>query len=33
MLDIFGYDWPVVRRWGEDLTKGRRTGSAKRKTR
>jgi 4-hydroxy-3-polyprenylbenzoate decarboxylase len=33
MLDIFGYDWPKVRRWGEDLAKGRRTGSAKRKTR
>ena len=25
MLDIFGYDWPNVRRWGEDLSKGRRT--------
>lgn len=24
MLDIFGYDWPKVRRWGEDLSKGRR---------
>jgi 4-hydroxy-3-polyprenylbenzoate decarboxylase len=33
MLDIFGYDWPKVRRWGEDLAKGRRTGSAKRKAR
>ena len=33
MLDIFGYDWPMVRRWGEDLTKGRRTGSARRKAR
>ncbi|HTW36326.1 MAG TPA: UbiX family flavin prenyltransferase [Rhizomicrobium sp.] len=27
MLDILGYDWPKVRRWGEDLAKGRRTGS------
>jgi 4-hydroxy-3-polyprenylbenzoate decarboxylase len=25
MLDVFGYDWPKVRRWGEDLSKGRRT--------
>jgi 4-hydroxy-3-polyprenylbenzoate decarboxylase len=33
MLDIFGYDWPKVRRWGEDLAKGRRAGSAKRKAR
>jgi 4-hydroxy-3-polyprenylbenzoate decarboxylase len=24
MLDILGYDWPRVRRWGEDLSKGRR---------
>jgi len=24
MLDILGYDWPKVRRWGEDLAKGRR---------
>ena len=23
-LDILGYDWPDMRRWGEDLTKGRR---------
>jgi flavin prenyltransferase len=23
-LDLLGYDWPVVRRWGEDLAKGRR---------
>ncbi|MGB8364667.1 MAG: UbiX family flavin prenyltransferase [Rhizomicrobium sp.] len=31
MLDILGYDWPKVRRWGEDLKKGRRTkrGEAK----
>lgn len=33
MLDILGYDWPKVRRWGEDLKKGRRTGSSKAKTR
>src|SRR4051794_24245238 len=25
-LDLFGYDWPDVRRWGEDLAKGRRKG-------
>lgn len=24
ILDLLGYDWPVVRRWGEDLAKGRR---------
>jgi flavin prenyltransferase len=29
MLDILGYDWPKVRRWGEDLAKGRRAGSKK----
>jgi flavin prenyltransferase len=29
MLDILGYDWPNVRRWGEDLAKGRRKGSKK----
>jgi 4-hydroxy-3-polyprenylbenzoate decarboxylase len=23
-LDLLGYTWPVVRRWGEDLSKGRR---------
>lgn len=23
-LDLFGYDWPQVKRWGEDLAKGRR---------
>ncbi len=28
-LDLLGYDWPRVRRWGEDLTKGRRAGTAK----
>jgi 4-hydroxy-3-polyprenylbenzoate decarboxylase len=26
MLDLLGYDWPKVRRWGEDLAKGRRGG-------
>jgi len=25
-LDLFGYDWPDVKRWGEDLAKGRRKG-------
>jgi 4-hydroxy-3-polyprenylbenzoate decarboxylase len=29
MLDIFGYDWPKVRRWGEDLSKGRRKAGAR----
>lgn len=29
MLDFMGYDWPVARRWGEDLSKGRRKGRAK----
>jgi len=24
MLDLLGYDWPRVKRWGEDLAKGRR---------
>lgn len=24
VLDVLGYDWPVVKRWGEDLAKGRR---------
>ena len=28
-LDLFGYDWPDVKRWGEDLAKGRRQGSNK----
>lgn len=28
MLDVFGYDWPKVRRWGEDLSKGRRKARA-----
>jgi flavin prenyltransferase len=23
-LDLLGYDWPLARRWGEDLSKGRR---------
>jgi 4-hydroxy-3-polyprenylbenzoate decarboxylase len=27
MLDLLGYDWPLVRRWGEDLAKGRRKGA------
>jgi 4-hydroxy-3-polyprenylbenzoate decarboxylase len=26
-LDFLGYDWPVARRWGEDLTKGKRPRS------
>ena len=25
-LDLLGYDWPRVKRWGEDLRKGRRKG-------
>ena len=28
-LDLLGYDWPLQRRWGEDLTKGRRKARAK----
>lgn len=28
MLDLFGYDWPDTKRWGEDLAKGRRKGRA-----
>jgi 4-hydroxy-3-polyprenylbenzoate decarboxylase len=30
-LDLLGYDWPSQRRWGEDLTKGRRKGHHGRK--
>jgi len=26
-LDFLGYDWPIARRWGEDLTKGKRPRS------
>jgi len=33
MLDILGYDWPRVRRWGEDVAKSRRKGSSKAGTR
>jgi 4-hydroxy-3-polyprenylbenzoate decarboxylase len=29
-LDLLGYDWPGVRRWGEDLAKGRRNAKSKR---
>jgi len=29
MLDLLGYDWPLQRRWGEDLTKGRRGAARK----
>jgi len=32
-LDVLGYDWPKVRRWGEDLSKGRRSRGARPKTR
>jgi 4-hydroxy-3-polyprenylbenzoate decarboxylase len=28
-LDVFGYDWPKVHRWGEDLSKGRRSSKTK----
>jgi len=28
-LDLLGYDWPVVRRWGEDLVQGRRRRNAR----
>ncbi|MGD0142251.1 MAG: UbiX family flavin prenyltransferase [Rhizomicrobium sp.] len=30
MLDLLGYDWPQVRRWGEDLSKGRRRAKSRR---
>jgi hypothetical protein len=23
-LDLFGYDWPDMKRWGEDVAKSRR---------
>ncbi|XBQ17286.1 MAG: UbiX family flavin prenyltransferase [Oceanicaulis sp.] len=29
-LDLFGLDWKSTRRWGEDLTQGRRPGAARR---
>lgn len=29
MLDLLGYDWPKVKRWGEDLSKGRRKARPK----
>ena len=33
-LDVLGYDWPKVKRWGEDLSKGRRNSHrARQKTR
>jgi 4-hydroxy-3-polyprenylbenzoate decarboxylase len=28
-LDLLGYDWPKVKRWGEDLPKGRRKGQGR----
>jgi len=28
-MDLFGYDWPDVKRWGEELAKGRRKKSRK----
>jgi 4-hydroxy-3-polyprenylbenzoate decarboxylase len=28
-LDLFGYDWPDVKRWGEELAKGRRKKTSK----
>jgi flavin prenyltransferase len=28
-LDLFGYDWPDVKRWGEELAKGRRKKNPK----
>jgi 4-hydroxy-3-polyprenylbenzoate decarboxylase len=28
-LDLLGYDWPKVKRWGEDLPKGRRRGQGR----
>jgi len=32
-LDLLGYDWPKVKRWGEDLAKGRRKGKGPRQER
>ena len=29
-LDVLGYDWPKVKRWGEDLSKGRRNSRSAR---
>src|SRR5215469_9409583 len=29
VLDLLGYYWPAAKRWGEDLTKGRRKPSSK----
>lgn len=29
-LDLFGLDWKPTRRWGEDITEGRRPGAARR---
>jgi len=29
-LDLLGHDWPGVKRWGEDLTKGKRNARPKR---
>jgi hypothetical protein len=31
-LDLFGYNWPDVKRWGEDLAKGRRKGNMGKKS-
>jgi 4-hydroxy-3-polyprenylbenzoate decarboxylase len=28
-LDLFGYDWPDVKRWGEELAKGKRRKNSK----
>ena len=28
-LDLFGYDWPDMKRWGEELAKGRRRKTSK----
>jgi 4-hydroxy-3-polyprenylbenzoate decarboxylase len=28
-LDLFGYNWPDVKRWGEDLAKSRRSKKSK----
>src|SRR5215472_18193907 len=32
-LDVLGYDWPKVKRWGEGLSKGRRSRGARPKIR
>jgi 4-hydroxy-3-polyprenylbenzoate decarboxylase len=30
-LDLLGYQWPLMKRWGEELANGKRKSSARRK--